>query len=143
MRFAGALVLLASIAGAAEPQAQSAECATSPVVKATAPYDAGADPFGPVNWYVNADRTIWVAVPDDGWPSGGTLYSGKGIVKGQKTYWVRPAGTDLVINGRRLDATSPAVEAQYPMLLSDRISDRRVVLSDRGVLGGCGEVGRE
>ncbi|HEX2342805.1 MAG TPA: hypothetical protein VHI98_20170 [Vicinamibacterales bacterium] len=30
---------------------------------------------------------------------------------GQKTYWVRPQGTRLVISGRRLDAVAPPVEA--------------------------------
>jgi hypothetical protein len=31
-----------------------------------------------------------------------------------KTYWVRPQGTQLVIGGRRLDASAPPVEAHIP-----------------------------
>jgi hypothetical protein len=67
------------------------------------------------NWYINADRTIWAGpVPAGGWPSGGTLSSGGGIVKGQKTYWVRPAGQQLVIAGHRIDGPAPALEAHVP-----------------------------
>jgi hypothetical protein len=36
------------------------------------------------------------------------------VVKGQKTYWVRPAGTQLLITGRRLDGDGPPVEAHVP-----------------------------
>jgi len=117
MKFAAAVVLLLSVTSTRVPAQMPAgvtSCETSPVVRATAPSDPSADPVGPTNWYMNADRTIWVAVPDDGWPSGGTLHSGNGVVKGQKTYWVRPAGTDLVITGRRTDAASLPVEAHVP-----------------------------
>lgn len=90
-------------------------CAQSPMVRDVAPRDPGADPVGPANWYINASRTIWAGpVPDGGWPTGGTLYSGGRTVKGQKTYWVRPKGTELVITGRRLDGDAPAVEAHVP-----------------------------
>ena len=36
------------------------------------------------------------------------------MVKGQKTYWVRPTGPQLVISGRRLDGSAPPVEAHIP-----------------------------
>jgi hypothetical protein len=36
------------------------------------------------------------------------------VIKGQKTYWVRPRGTALKISGRRLDAEAPAVDADVP-----------------------------
>jgi hypothetical protein len=96
-------------------QSQSRSCAASPTLRASAPADPNADPVGPANWYVNADRTLWAGpVPDVGWPSGGTLFSGNGVVKGQKTYWVRPHGMQLVIAGHRLDANAPPVEAHIP-----------------------------
>lgn len=49
-------------------------------------------------WYVNADRTIWVA--KSSWQAGGN-----------KVIWIRPAGTKLVITGRRLDAQAPPPRA--------------------------------
>jgi hypothetical protein len=49
--------------------------------------------YGSAEWYVNADRTIWVA--KNSWQAG----SGA-----NKVIWIRPAGTKLVITGRRLDA---------------------------------------
>lgn len=74
-----------------------------------------ADPAGPADWYINADRTIWAGpVPAGGWPSGGRLYSGNRVVKGQKTYGVRPSGKQLVITGRRLDAEAAPGEADVP-----------------------------
>jgi hypothetical protein len=93
----------------------SQSCAVSPVVRDVPPSDPNADTVGPSNWYLNGDRTLWAGpVPDSGWPSGGTLFSGGAVVKGQKTYWVRPQGTQLVISGRRLDGDAPPVEAQVP-----------------------------
>jgi hypothetical protein len=68
---------------------------------------------GHPSWYVNDDRTIWVAVPSGGW-SAGDRDAGAGTVIGNKTYWVRPAGAGLVITGRRLDDKGPGVEAGIP-----------------------------
>jgi hypothetical protein len=109
-------ILAVGMEAAAQSPSEQASCAASPLIRDTAPRDANADPGGPAeDWYINADRTIWAGpVPAGGWPSGGTLYSGKGTVKGQKTYWVRPKGTQLVIDGRRLDASGPPVEAHIP-----------------------------
>jgi len=56
--------------------------------------------YGSAEWYVNADRTIWVA--KNSWQAG----SG-----GNKVIWIRPAGTTLVITGRRLDAQAPPPRA--------------------------------
>jgi hypothetical protein len=90
-------------------------CLTSPLIRQTAPSDPSADGVGPADWYINGDRTIWAGtVPAGGWPAGGKLFSGNSVVKGQKTYWVRPAGTQLLITGRRLDGDGPPVEAHVP-----------------------------
>jgi len=73
------LVLLVIALGSQRSLAQSRtgrSCAVSPTIRAVAPADPDADSVGPSNWYVNADRTLWVGVPDVGWASGGTLYSG-------------------------------------------------------------------
>jgi hypothetical protein len=118
MKSAAVVILLLATASTdqtLEQSAQTGTCATSPLVTAVAPNEPEADPGRPADWYMNADGTIWAGpVPNGGWPSGGILYSGSGTVKGQKTYWVRPKGTQLVISGRRLDTTSPPVEAHIP-----------------------------
>jgi hypothetical protein len=90
-------------------------CPTSSLLRDSAPTDPNADPVGPADWYINADRTIWAGpVPQGGWASGGKLYSGDVVVGGQKTYWVRPQGTQLVISGHRLDANAPPLQAHIP-----------------------------
>ena len=109
-------LLLAAITVAAEVQSsaqQTAVCDGTATVQATAPEDPSADPVHG-DWYLNEDRSIWVSVPRDGWPAGGQVYRGNLVIKGQKTYWVRPRGTELKITGRRLDAEAPSVEADIP-----------------------------
>src|SRR3981081_1744979 len=103
-----AILLFGVLAGATQLAGQSASqpksCLTSPVVIDSPPREPNADPAGQASsWYINADRTIWAGpVPEGGWPSGGILFSGDGVVKGQKTYWVRPQGKQLTITGRRI-----------------------------------------
>jgi hypothetical protein len=116
MRFASLLVICC-VAGvsSSEHSTRTLSCAASPLTRESAPPESSADPIRHANWYINADRTIWAGpVPDDGWPSGGKLSVGGVVVDGQKTYWVRPRGTQLVISGRRLDAAAPPVEAHTP-----------------------------
>ncbi|MFX3824768.1 hypothetical protein ACJBTM_10570, partial [Streptococcus suis] len=62
-----------------------------------------ADAFGFGPWYINADRTIWASVPRAGWSAGG-----------DKVMWIRPAGSDLVVSGRRLDGEAPPLRADIP-----------------------------
>ena len=117
------VLLLGAVLTSAEVPAQSqterATCSPSKVVRDSAPPDSSADPVGPANWYVNSDRTIWAGpVPEGGWPAGGKLYSGGRVVNGQKTYWVRPQRTQLIISGHRIDATVPPLEADIPCCYS-------------------------
>ncbi len=56
--------------------------------------------YGSTEWYANADRTIWVA--KNSWQAGS---------EGNKVIWIRPAGTKLIITGRRLDAQAPPPRA--------------------------------
>ena len=117
MKVAAFLFLTAAAGsqGAFGQSTQSQSCATSPMIRDVPPTDPGADPMGVTNWYINQGRTIWAGpVPESGWPSGGTLFSGGAVVKGQKTYWVRPRGTQLLVSGRRLDASAAPVEAHIP-----------------------------
>src|SRR5471032_2204262 len=107
MRHAAVLLLFATVgvlASSAKQSPSARSCAASPIATDVAPQDPNADPVGrenPAKWYINAGRTIWAGpVPEGGWPAGGKLFSGNGAaVKGRKTYWVRPRGTQLVISG--------------------------------------------
>lgn len=117
MRRAALLLLFSAVGGQASfaHSPESNWCAASSMIRDSAPSDPIADPVGPANWYINADHTIWAGpLPESGWPPGGRLYSGSEVIKGQKTYWVRPQGTELAISGRRLDASAPPVEAHIP-----------------------------
>ena len=78
----------------------STACPVSNAVKDEPPKDPNADPVGFGDWFVNADRTIWVR--KDSWQAGSD---------GNKVYWVRPAGTKLVITGRRIDGQAPPPRA--------------------------------
>ena len=116
MRFIALLVIamLPAVPAAAQFNPGS-WCPATPLITDSAPAESGADPIVAANWYINADRSIWAGpVPSGGWPAGGVVYQGTRPVKGQKTYWVRPAGQQLVISGRRLDAAAPPLEAHVP-----------------------------
>jgi len=93
----------AGIDASPAPPAARAACPVSERVRDSAPRDPGA---GPVRgyWYRNADRTIWAGfLPERGWEVGGN-----------KTYWVRPRGTELTVAGRRLDTAAPPLRASIP-----------------------------
>jgi hypothetical protein len=101
--FAAAVVACGTTGGASpvpvtgtttEEISSSAACAESPLVHEEPPRAAGADPFGPGPWYVNADRTIWV-----GWGSGPPWAKGEN----KKVAWLKPSGKSLTISGHRLD----------------------------------------
>ena len=115
MRLAAALtlaVLMPALATAQPDYGRS--CPVTPLIKDSAPPD-NADPIVSADWYINADRSMWAGpVPLGGWSAGGVVYEGSRPVRGQKTYWVRPAGLQLVIGGRRLDAAAPPLEARIP-----------------------------
>jgi cytochrome c2 len=84
---------------------EAASCPVSPTIYEQPAKDPNADPFGHGPWVVNEERSIWVDLPPDGsWPAG----------EGQKVMWIRPAGTDLVVDGRRLDGDAPPLEAVIP-----------------------------
>jgi hypothetical protein len=95
-----AAALQAAEEPAPPPKPPSAACPVSKAVKDEPPKDPDADPVGFGDWFVNADRTIWVR--KDSWQAGSD---------GNKVYWVRPAGTKLVITGRRIDAPAPPPRA--------------------------------
>lgn len=69
-----------------------ADCSVTPTVTAFPP---GAEELGSGPWHVNDDRTIWV------WEQ---PYAAGSMINAA---WVRPQGTQLVLEGERLDATAP------------------------------------
>jgi hypothetical protein len=110
------VTVVARVETSAQSQPANGSCAVSQVTRDAVPIDPNAGAGGRAeDWYINADRTIWAGpVPAGGWPSGGTVHSGEGAVKGQKTYWVRPQGTQLVITGHRIDGQAAPLEAHVP-----------------------------
>jgi hypothetical protein len=102
----------AATAGSQEPAADTLDvaadeaaevCAVSETVRAEPPDDPNTDPFGDGPWYVNEDRTIWASLGPVGW---GTSE--------EKVIWIRPAGTELEVNGRRLDGEAGPLEIGIP-----------------------------
>ncbi len=75
--------------------------ATMPVAERP-PDDPNASPFLG-DWYVNADRTMWAS---GGSPVPGTLRT--------KVLWVRPVGSELTIDARRLDGDAEPVDIAVP-----------------------------
>src|SRR5262245_20536599 len=110
-----AAVLVAAAVGVVAMQCtprnrESFACAETPTVWIKRPIDA-AVPFPPGygNWFTNADRSIlasaWWTEQNARRP-----LAGHGIKMG----WFRPAGAELQIVGKRLDANAPPLVADIP-----------------------------
>ena len=99
-----ALVVFSSVTTRAISE-QAPPCRPTEAVRAEPPPDRNADPFGTGPWYVNADRTIWA-----GWDAV-RMKAGK---KGNKVLWIRPAGSQLIVSGRRLDSDASPMTARVP-----------------------------
>ena len=96
---ASPVLLPAAVPGASVPR----DCVESPLVRAQAPLDPReADAFD-AEWFINANRTIWAGRDAGRWRVGRN-----------KVFWIRPAGTDLVISGERLGASGSALRADVP-----------------------------
>ena len=120
-RIALALVILGASGSASTAVApRTPACIATPTVLDAAPPDpnvisSGASWANLQNWYVNDDRTIWAGpVPSGGWPAGGYLLQRNGRVNGQKTYWVKPWGSELRVTVRRADGGGRALEMEIP-----------------------------
>jgi TonB family protein len=77
-------------------------CPVTMPVAERPPNDPNASPFVG-DWYANADRTMWAS---GGSPVPGTLRT--------KVLWVRPVGSDLKIDARRLDGDAGPVSVTIP-----------------------------
>jgi hypothetical protein len=93
------------VASGTADDSSSPGCRLTDAVRAEPPRDRNADPFGSGPWYVNADRTIWA-----GWDAV-RMRAGQ---KGNKVLWIRPAGIQLTVTGRRLDAEAPPMKPTLP-----------------------------
>jgi hypothetical protein len=61
-------------------------------------------------YFLNEDRSIWASA----WWTDSEEYSLHAGEDGNKVGWFRPAGAELKIIGRRLDAQAPPLEAHVP-----------------------------
>jgi hypothetical protein len=99
-----AVVTVATRSPAAELRS---ECRVTELVHAEPPRDRNADPFGPGPWYAHADRTMWA-----GADAPRMAVTPKG--RYNKVLWIRAAGSELKVSGRRLDAEAPPLTAYIP-----------------------------
>src|SRR2546422_536108 len=116
--------IVAAATPATEPARPSFACPVTPTIKETPRLLTKTEPLGPGPWHVNANRTIWV------WDQ---PYAAR---KPSKTMWVRPADTDLVVTGRRLDGNAPPLEVGVPGRFSTGYLATEIIFPERG----CWEV---
>lgn len=77
----------------------------------TPPEDAAVQgPPAPGYYWVNGDHSIWASA---GWAEAGQS-SFEALQDGVKIGWFRPAGEQLVVLGKRLDAPAPPLETHLP-----------------------------
>ena len=62
-------------------------------------------------YYVNEDSSIWASAWWTSWEEEYPLRAGE---EGNKVGWFRPAGTELVITGQRIDAQAAPLDAHIP-----------------------------
>lgn len=105
------------------------KCPTTLAVEDQPPDDPHADSFGFGLWFINADRTMW-AYLDGGWAAG---------KDGNKVIWIRPAGTQLLVSGRRLDGEAPPLRADIPCCYTTGFQVTGLYFPT----GGCWEVAAE
>ena len=102
------------------------ECVVSKDVLDTPPKDPNADPFGSGPWHINADRTMWAW--DQVYKAGA----------GNKTLWIRPAGTQLVVVGRRLDSEAAPLQSVIPCCYPTGFQASALLFPTEGLLASYG-----
>ena len=90
-------------ATAGEQTVQSADCpVTTPVIATPpSPADSGRDSLPRGMYFVSADKQIWAPALE--WRLGS-----------QKILWLKPVGSRLTVQGRRLDGNAPPLWANIP-----------------------------
>lgn len=90
---------------------QAGSCPVTEAARLTPPDDkAVANEPMKGAYIVNEDGSIWAMA----WWMESAEYPLRAGEDGNKMGWFRPAGADLQITGRRLDAHAPALEARVP-----------------------------
>ena len=97
----------------------AAACDVTMPVAERPPDDPNASPFV-LDWYANADRTMWAS---GGSPVPGTLRT--------KVLWVRPAGATLQISARRLDGDAGPISVTIPSGYATTIQASGLTFSTR------------
>jgi hypothetical protein len=94
---------------AASPTASSPTaraCVVTETIEATAPENTEGGPPDSqrVHWYTNTDHTIW-------------MFADMPLVPGKasKVAWFRPAGAQLEVSGRRVDAAAAPLAIEIPV----------------------------
>jgi hypothetical protein len=90
--------------------AATIDCQVTKPAWAKPPEDSavqGAPEFG--YYYMNEDRSIWASAL---WPEKDEYHLRAG--EDVKVGWFRPAGTELVLNGQRIDGQAPPLEFDVP-----------------------------
>jgi hypothetical protein len=81
-------------------------------------------------YFVNEDHSIWASA----WQTIDEENPFRAGEEGNKVGWFRPAGADLIITGRRLDAEAPPLQAEVGCCYPTRVQASGVN-SYRGLLG--------
>ena len=79
-------------------------------------------------YYVNEDRSIFASA----WWYGQDEYYLQAGERGVKVGWFRPAGADLLISGKRIDAEAPPLEAHAPCCYPTRFQAAGLVFPTEG-----------
>lgn len=87
---------------------------------------SGTPDFG--YYYVNDDRSIWVAAWWEGVEGNYINATGNGI----KTGWFRPEGVDLIISGKRIDGDAPPLVAEVPCCYPTRFQATGLIFPTEG-----------
>ena len=107
----------------------AAACDVTIPVAERPPDDPNASP-SVLDWYANADRTMWAS---GGSPVPGTLRT--------KVLWVRPAGATLQISARRLDGDAGPISVTIPSGYATTIQASGLTFSSPGCWQVTGTAG--
>lgn len=133
--FVLAIVFLVSCTAQAAPTATISDnaCHITKPVWDKPPNDSAVQDAPEYGYYfLNEDRSIWASAwwanQDENY-----LHSNKGEIK---VGWFRPAGSELVITGQRIDAQAPPLEAHIPCCYPTRFQATSLFFPTEG----CWEV---
>src|SRR5574341_1160075 len=126
-------ILAACSAKTADNASAKNSCPLTEPIWLKRPEDAAmADPPTFEYYFVNEGQSIWASA----WQTKVEENPFRAGEVGNKVGWFRPAGAELVITGRRLDAEAPPLEAEASCCYPTRFQGSGVYFPT----GGCWEV---